>query len=249
MIKQEQIINAQFKYWELKPNTIPKNFINDYETTINVKSFLKNISFSEKVLIIIIDIVLDKIRNNRRFQKKTTLSIIRSIIRKKPINYSLKTETINKLFEIYQSLIFLVNENLCWILSSLLMNQKLNQNQVIWLIENAENSVYILNRLLRYPFKNKNISNWANTSIKENKYYKRKSELIGKVLDYNLEFKYKNKDQWAWGVYYSSLTYDKKERMLINNLNEENFNSVVEILYRQKSYKAIKQIIETSYVK
>jgi hypothetical protein len=243
MITQEQILNAQFEYWKLKPSSIPKKLINDYKTIISARQFLKNINFSEKVLVIIIDIIIEKIRNNKRFQKKTTLSIIRNIIKSKPQNITLKKATVEKLFEIYQSLILTINEDLRWMLASLLMEQELNDEQVNWLIVNSDKSVHILNRLLRYPVKNKIISDWAYTCIKQKIHGDRKSELIGKVLDYKTNYNYKNKTQWAWGVYYSSLSVNIKENLLTKNLTQENFESVIEILARYNLHKAIKQII------
>jgi hypothetical protein len=243
MITRDQIIKAQFEYWRIKPNSIPKRFINDYKTIIQSKQFLKSIDFSEKVLIIIVDIIIEKIRNKRRFRKDTTVSIVRNILRSKPQNISLKLSTVDKLFEIYQSLVLIANEEICWKLSSFLMDQKLNDEQVNWLINNSDRSVHVLNRLLRYPVKNETVSKWAVDCIDNKKHNDRISELIGKALDYNAEYKYSNKTQWTWGVYYSSLPIELKENLLVENLNQENFESVIEILLRYGSHKMIKKII------
>jgi hypothetical protein len=194
-------------------------------------------------LIIITDIIIEKIRNKKRFQKDTTISIIRNILRSKSQNINLKKSTVEKLFEIYQSLILIVNEDLCWKLSSLLMEQKLNDDQVDWLINNSDQSVHVLNRLLRYPVKNNTVSNWAYNCIRSMKHNDRKSELIGKVLDFNTDFDYPNRTQWTWGIYYSSLPIELKENLLIDKLNHENFESVIEILLRYSSHKKIKEII------
>lgn len=244
MITRDQVIKAQFEYWKIKPNSIPKELIADYDTIIQTKQFLKNIDFSERVLIIISDIIIEKIRNKRRFQKDTVISIIRNIVKNKPKNINLKNKTINKLYEIYKSLILVVNEKIRWKLSILLKGQNLNDEQVGWLINNSDQSVHILNRLLRYPVKNKPISDWAYNCIASNKHDDRRtSELIGKVLDYNTDFDYIDKTQWAWGVYYSSLPIKLKEDLLVEKLNQENFESVIEILLRYRSYKRIKEII------
>jgi hypothetical protein len=71
------------------------------------------------------------------------------------------------------------------ICNKLLINIRLESNDISWLCSNVEKSDLILNRILRYPAKSEIISNWAIKNYTQDKYRNRRAELVGWLIDQN----------------------------------------------------------------
>ncbi len=72
--------------------------------------------------------------------------------------------------------------------NSLLIGATLNESAINWFCANAENSAFILNRLLRYPQRSAIISEWARVNYLNPKFRTRRAELISWVLDEEPQF-------------------------------------------------------------
>lgn len=244
MYDEQQYINALHAYLRAKPGKFEKSFFKDYETIIQYSGLLTYSLFDEKFIVRILKIIQPLVDNNKRFRRKWCIKLIKSHLKKRPPKFKLKQTTVNSLFIFYKSQILKVPNELANDLSVILKDIELSDDNIKWLIDNAANSKYILNRILRYPKKSELISTWANYCLKNNLYVDRYSEIIGYALDANedLELNQSDQNQFVWGIYYSRLGNETKEKMLTNLLSHETADSIIEISERLKLFKLLEKI-------
>ena len=246
MYDEQQYLNALHAYMKAKPQKFEKFFFKDYQTIIQYPSLLTYSLFDEKLVTRILDLIQPLIDNNERFKRKWFIKFLKSHLKKRPKKFKFKETTINALFKFYKTQILKVTDELRNDLSIILKDIELSDESIKWLIDNAPNSKYILNRLLRYPKKSELISTWANYCLENNLFTDRVSEIIGFALDANenLKLNHTGKNQIVWGIYYSRLEKATKEKMLISLLSPETVDAIVEISERLELYKVFETILE-----
>lgn len=72
--------------------------------------------------------------------------------------------------------------------NNILINMELTLIEESWLCENAEQSVLILNRILRYPVKSSIITKWAKANYRHPKYVSRRAEIVSWLIDEDHSF-------------------------------------------------------------
>lgn len=219
----------QSKYFKHFPENFPLDLIHNYKSILAYKEYLKVSKPDMQLLNILLDITLDKIRKQQRFQKLIVIKLILNHSKHKEIDRLTK----EKIFRLYQGLIFTENDEVCWKLSNLLKNSELEPTQVEWLIDNYELSDHLLNRILRYPVKNKMISQWAKTAINKEEMAHRKSEIIGCILNYWPAYKNKDHTAMAWGIFYSKLDNVEKRKLLDKYFCPDNLEEILKICERE----------------
>jgi hypothetical protein len=246
MYDEQQYLNALHAYMRAKPQKFEKSFFKDYQTVIQYSGLLIHSSFDEKFITRILDIIQPSIDNNRRFKRKWFIKFLKSHVKKRPKQFKFKETTTNALFKFYKTQILKVTDELANDLSVILKDIELSDESINWLIDNAHKSKYVLNRLLRYPKKSKLISTWASYCLDNKLYVDRLSEIIGFVLDANenLDLNHTDKNQIVWGIYYSRLGKETKEKILIELLSPETIDSIIEISERLKLYKVFENILK-----
>lgn len=210
------------------------------------RSFLKTLPYSDFTLSYLAKIILDDLENNKRFRKNDCIKVLRRIIINFDGDPQLQSETIKLLFSIYKKLIFIVSETNQWYLSRIIKDQKLDESDIKWLIENSDESVHLLNRLLRYPTYHPMICKWAEKVYQDNKYKDRESEIIALLIldDIPPYIEIENCNQILWAIYYSRTSLDMKERLLINYFSPECFKSALEISLRLNLRSVIDEMIK-----
>lgn len=220
------------------PDNIPESFLISYEEILKLENFIKFSSPNKKILHRLLDIVLDLLENNRRFQKFRLVKLIQVHSKFIVVNKTL----LEKFFKVYQNLIFNSNAETCWKLSVILKEVILNNQQINWLIENAKENEFIQNRLLRYPQKNKLISNWAKEMMSKNLLESRKSELIGLILNFDQRFLTDNNNNMMWAIHYSKLSPKDKQSLLKKYLTDESLSEFIEVCSRNQFFGLIAEV-------
>lgn len=207
------------------PIDIPDQLIYDYRSIIDYKNLIAHSLPDIRILNKLLDIIIEKITKKLRFQKLTLLKLIKhhSQFQK------LETETIDKMFFVFKSLIIDSKEELAWKLTVLLKERELSEEQICWLIDYYDKSSHIQNRLLRYPALNKKISDWAYRCLNNGELNNRISELIALQLNFNKKFKHKNKVAFVWGIHFSQLNENEKKNLLLRATSKVNFLEVLKI--------------------
>ena len=212
------------------PSHIPDEIFQDYKTILKYKELIRYAKPDKRILNHLLDIVIEKIKSNKRFQKITFIKLIRWHC---DITF-IDSKTSGKLFFIFKSLINEVNETIAWSLSVIIKDIELSQENIDWLIDNYEISKHIQNRLLKYPIPNKSITSWSNQRLKEKDLKNRLSELIGLLLNFDTDFTLNDKTRLIWGVHYSKLPDKKKKELLVKHLTAENFEEFIKICEKNK---------------
>lgn len=221
----EQFIKLENSYLRHFPNHIPDQIFQDYKTILEHKDLIRYAKPDKRILNHLLDIVIEKIKNNQRFQKITFIKLIRWQCDTTFIDII----TSDKLFFVFKSLIIEVNEKIAWSLSVTVKDIELSQENIDWLIDNYEISEHLQNRLLRYPKPNKAITIWCDQRLKKKDLDNRESELIGLKLNFDTKFTFKDKISLIWGIHYSKLSNELKKELLLKHLTADNFEELLKI--------------------
>jgi len=224
-LSSKQFSMLENSYLRHFPTHIPEEFLQDYKSIIEYKALLRYAKPDKRILNHLLDVVIEKIKTNQRFQKITFIKLIRWQCDTTFINKYMS----DKLFFVFQSLICEVNEKISWSLSVTIKNIELLQENINWLIENYESSEHIQNRLLRYPKPNKAITNWCDQRLKYKDLETRLSELVGLKLNFTPNFTFKDKKSLLWGIHYCKLQDNMKKELLLKHLTSDNFEEFIKI--------------------
>lgn len=234
----EQFVLLENSFLRHFPTHIPDKIFQDYKTILENKDLIKYAKPDKRILNRILDIVIDKIKSNQRFQKITFIKLIRS----QCDNSFIDNSTSDKLFFVFKSIINEVNETIAWSLSVTIKDLELSQKNIDWLIDNYEVSEHIKNRLLRYPKPNKAITAWCDQRLKKKDLNNRLSELIGLRLNFDPDFTLKDKTSLIWGIHYSKLPDKNKKELLLNHMTNNNFEELIKICEKNNFTDTISQL-------
>ena len=97
----------------------------------------------------------------------------------------LPEDAVNKLFGIFENEI-LVKSRTRGLLNSILKGQRLNDSHLKFLVKNAFESEFVLNRVLQYPFASDIILNWVKQHAEDARLSTRRIEVTSLLLDERL---------------------------------------------------------------
>lgn len=231
------------------PNKYLLDKINNYNDIIKFLKIIKYSNYSEELLNKILDIVCEKQKVGKKFKKNECITVINNI-RKKNNNIIQNKIMCRKIFFLFQKNILLIkSEVIANRLSVALKNCLLDDNEIIWLINNYDKSNYILNRLLRYPVKSPIISEWLVKNI--NIVPSRKGEIIGWIIDYDSEYQDNDLKSFIWGVFYSRISAELKKQIIINFISNYNLfdviDDVIEVCKRLDFLEILEQQLYSTY--
>lgn len=194
---------------------VPK-FVLSTRDIFSNRELLKSIKFNNAALDHLLNIVLRDIREKKRFRRIECLKVIRSIIKRRGSSQLIEAAVLRKLFSLYKTFVFDNREKILWCISSFIKDQILEKEEIEWLIHNYKKSVHIVNRLLRYPTKNKLVINWAKRVYLKRELRDRASEVLALLIDREIPsfVEESNPQTLIWGIYYARITDEAKQELL-----------------------------------
>jgi hypothetical protein len=210
------------------------------------RSVLKALEPTDRLVSRIADIIVVAMTNRQSMRTMECLEVLRSLTKKIDPTF-LQQETIDKLFRIYQRFIFHANKAIGWCVSVILKDKTLSDNAIDWLVEHAESSELIANRLLLYPNSNPRIRAWAEASYKLNRLPHRQSEIIALIITPRNATKLAEEtdsNTFVWAIYKARMTDQDKVELLKKHSDFESFASVVDIANRLRSEDLIKHFAQ-----
>lgn len=180
----------------------PDDYILTYKDFKKNKDFLRYIGFNIKVYDAIVNLTSELWNSEQRINRLNLLTILKRYNKKNPDPSNLSQETASKVYELFRQVVFFQNikkniktyTKMKTLVNSIMLDVRLKDDELRWLCENAEVSEVILNRVLRYKYKSRVISNWAKENFNNDFLRKRRTELIGWMLDENTGFKISRED-------------------------------------------------------
>lgn len=231
----------------------PEGILDDYCVSIRdvyeKRSLIKELPYKSWIVEKIGGIILSAIKAKNRFRQLPCLKALRSIVKDK-LSPPLSEEAVTILYEIYKNYIFSGKPDYEWCVSSLIKGRELKSQEIEWLIRNWSKSDHLVNRLLRYPSNNPQVSNWAKTVYENGGLLDRKSELIARFIgdDFaNLLKHEKSSAVLVWAVYYSLVNIKEKEEMLIQIASLFDESNLIEVCSRLKLSEPLKVMLKVHY--
>ncbi len=222
---------------------LPEEFLPEYiQNTRDIylhRSLLKQLLLSEFVLNHLLDILVKAVENGVRFRTLDCLKVIKVILKNNPYGLELESQTVTKLFYLYKSYVFHKNEEVQACANLLIRFQRLNDDQINWLISTWDRSEHSLNRLLRYPQRNPLITHWAKDRYQHRELLERCAELIALLIDEGIpDFAREDNETIVWAIYYSRASDEIKQRLLRERFSIESLDALREVSVRLR-YPAV----------
>ena len=155
------------------------------------------------------------------------------IIKKCDMKGNFQTSLTRKLFYLYKCFIFSENEEIQWAVSIFIKDVVLDNADVLWLIDNHDESEHIINRLLRYPVYNTEISKWAERVYKNGDLLNRQSEVIAILISDEVpDYISVSSDVLMWAIYHSKCDNTLKEQLILSHLDFAEYAVALEVAQR-----------------
>ncbi len=217
------------------PDTYTPKFIKDIRDLYEYRFFIRQINFSEKSFLYLLDIVCQVVKNKGRFRTLDCLKVLKWILKDKPSDSLLSSDVVDKLFFLYQAYVFHNNNELQRAVRIYLKDVILTDTKIHWLIEHADDSPMILNRLLRYPEHNPLIVSWAADVYGQHKYSDRQSEIIALLIEGDIPkfVDLTNLSAVLWAIYYARIDDQTKRNLLEQTFSFETIDYLIEICTRK----------------
>jgi hypothetical protein len=212
------------------------------------RRFLKDLPYEEWIVRRIAEIITDSIDKKKRFRQLDCLKVMRSLVKDK--NFPpLSKETTSLLFRIYQHYIFCGKDSYEWCASTLLRGRNLADEEIEWMIENWDQSVHLVNRLLRYPSSNSKISEWAKQRYLNSELLDRKSEVMACFIDddFSMLCDKEHPRPIIWAIYYANLSIEQKESMLNTLAGLYREPELIEVSSRLQLAKPLKTMLKCHF--
>lgn len=230
---KQHIIYLEIQRMCYSPFRYIKKFVKNTDDIYLMRNMLKSISFDHKSIEYIVSLIVDALKEDKRFKRIECLKVLKKIIKSRALNEPFSRSLMNDLFYIYRSYIFCSNEEIQWAVSIFIKDQHLENEDIQWLIDNYKESDHIVNRLLRYPKFNKLIFDWAKLVYEEGSLNNRLSEVIGILINDDIPKYIKvDIDVIMWAIYYSKCPKAKKEELILKYLDYQNYSSSLEVAER-----------------
>ena len=162
--------------------------IKDYKDFLAAHVKVQVVPYSNELIVTLVKIAHEGLQFQNPFNKRLLFDSIRNLYKRKPT----KLKTPSRVFDwAYFFLKWGFSNNLepamqCG--SILLRDARLNNEQIAWMLKNAFSSPYILNRVLRYPFMNAEISQWVRNNFSNDQFCDRRAECVSWLLNQDKKY-------------------------------------------------------------
>lgn len=185
----------------------PDDLIVTYKDFIKVRDYLSYYPFNPVVFDRLLKLTMDLWKSNQRINKLSMLQGINRYFRVycgKQFYESVKTgltsenlsvETKELIFDLFKMTVedslFIIPSQVdaaIALANSLVIGMTLSDEKIQWLCDHAFVVKQALNRLLRYPHKSRIISEWVKSNYDNDNFRERRSEIMGRIMDYEPDF-------------------------------------------------------------
>ena len=196
-----------------------KSLIKSVNDIVRYKILLTQSRLSTESLRFFIDLIVQKHKKQNRFKRKPCILILKRLIKNRKQQGQMNSDMIDSLFYLFQQYHMDKNVNIQWAVTTMLKDQVVSSDQLLWLINNHDKSVHVLNRLIKYPELNRNLIKWANDCLRDGLYSDRLSEILALTLYPEIDIHdmciHYGNNVVAWAIYRSK--YDTKAKYLLLN--------------------------------
>ena len=211
------------------------------------RQLLKRSRFDLQTLNHLAGLIRDALKTKTRFRVFESLRVLRAQVLSAE-GCRLPSSTVKLLFEIYQPLILESRDEVQWCLSRLIKDQLLDDESIKWLTDRWSESVHLINRLLKYPVPNNQITEWARARYHNGELADRRSEVIALLLseDDITNFANEQHEVIGWAIMQSHLTQAQKTEYLSSLVNDLSASALVTFAVRLNAPIILRKALESS---
>lgn len=215
------------------PDDSIKESVKDCRDIYQQRYLLRMIKYTNTSFEYLVDIILDATRSGRKFRVLENLTVLRRILYARN-TIVVEKNIIDKLFMLFQHYVFSSRREVTDQANNLIRNQILENEHVSWLLAHYNESPHILNRLLRYPERNEQITTWAKDIYEQRELPGREAEIIALLITDTLPGIYKDEDiaTILWAIYYSRNSVETKSALLLEVINKDNVETYIEDVFK-----------------
>ncbi len=218
--RQTEIQRAIAKIKNIYP---PDDLITTYKDFLKHRDVLDLYQFNPRVFNALVNLTHSLWRSKNRINRYSLINITKKYFTKSEQKHKLPSDITAKLFFLFKSIVLDEDidlsiktiEKMKYPINNMLKGIRLTNKEVEHLILNSQKSDYALNRVLRYPFPNKLISNWARENYNRDLARPRRAEISSWLLD----------EDWAFEIDKETLILDFE---YLNKLERGNFEKYTE---------------------
>ena len=222
--------------------------IQDVRDIYQHRYVLKRARFSAAIVGHLAGLIHAALVDGVRFRVFDSLKVLRAVLVSGGAR-PLPAETVARLFEIYRALILDSREEVEWCLSRLLKDRELSTEAVSWLLEHWEDSIHVLNRLLRYPAPDERIAAWALKRYEGGDLADRRSEVIAILLPVSglRGFVEEDPETLSWAIMHSLAPHDCKVRWLRSIQSRVPARALVEYAVRLNAPAVVRAALKDAH--
>lgn len=244
------LLRLELELMTFYPDEYVPKFVENIRDLYHYRSPLKQISFTQFSFDYLLNIVFEAAQSHARFRTLDCLRVLRAIKRDHtPAEFRFPPESVDKLFFIYKKFIAHQNEQVRWAVSVLLKDQVLSDWQVRWLIENCDENVSILNRVLRYPEPHPLLVEWASAAYQGKRHQNRQSEIIGLLIDQDIPsfVDLSRRSTIIWAIFQSRTTDEIRRKLLKTYWDIGSLDDLIEVC-RRLSYPDVLEYVRQQVI-
>ena len=179
--------NIEQQLAEMRKTEPPQNGYATYKAFREDMHLIRVYPFRERFLLQLIDLAYNCFTSKTRYNRKDMFETLYKYYKRSSPEKLIKLPevAVNNLFSIFEREAF-VEGRIKVLVNYLLKGQRLNDEQLLFLVKNAFESELVLNRLLQYPFANDIILNWAKQHTEDARLSKRRMEVTSWLMDERL---------------------------------------------------------------
>ncbi len=218
-----------------QPETYFPKYLHSIDDVASHRARMRGVPYSEFAVGYLVDLVWHRVHEARRRNLIHGLNAIKWTIRNRDAMAApIPATTVDRLFELFQHFIFDHLEDIRWSVSSILKDKLLRAGQIRWLLSRHQDSLHIVNRLLRYPKYHPVIAAWARGVLDASGLEERRSELLGRLIVDAVppEAEGMSRPNVLWAIYYSSTDPKTKRRLLESLASVDAADELIEICLR-----------------
>jgi hypothetical protein len=219
----------------LEPGTFFPKYLRSIDDVATYRARLRATPYSEFVVEYLIDLVWARVHESRRRNLIHGLNAIKWAIRNRnEQSTQIPGPTVDRLFELYEHFIFDRLEEIRWSVSAILKDRTLRTGQVKWLLTHHQESIHIINRILRYPKYHPLVASWARRKLLTQDLADRTSELLSRLIHHSIPREAKDlpKSSVLWGIYYAPVEPETKRKLLAEQASLDALGDLIEICMR-----------------
>jgi len=228
------------------PETYLPRYIRTARDIYQNRTLLRQLPSNQHTLNYLLDIIIKTVQEGIRFRTLDCLKVVKELVKGRPPELVLPSDTVDKLFSLYQEFVFHRNEEVQWCVSWFIKSVVLSDDSVEWLISNYRRSEHLVNRLLDYPTRHPRIVEWAEDIWRSGELRNRKSQVIGLLISDEIPAYVNERDNTSliWAIYYARVPAETKQKLLTEHYSPESIDAFLEVCRRLEYPSVIKSALD-----